>query len=302
MASTGKCISCGAGLNIGGKKRVVCPYCGTTNIFDATPPPLGTVVCPQCGEYNPTDSEHCSQCGADLYFTCPRCGMRNSGDAVHCRKCGVHLSSELQKWRLEQAARQARVAQVQQKEKKRRKLWFIPVGILLFFGLCMTITLSIGHDRQNERIAVLNATSTYSAGVQMTAAAATAQVEYDTYPFVWKSDDGLLELRFKPRMRSVDGAITIYTDVLNRTGNRCAISPNASYAVDDQGRTYANSAASHTDYVKYVESDQKIDLHANLEPQLKSDAKTLTILYPKICGYSNIRITVDLGSSLLEFW
>lgn len=300
MASTGKCISCGAGLNIGGKKRVVCPYCGTTNIFDATPPPLGTVVCPQCGEYNPADAEHCSQCGADLYFTCPRCGTRNSGDAVHCKKCGVHLSSELQKWRLEQAARQAQTAQKLAQHKKRRKFWIIPVVLLGLFVLCLIISGIVQSQRASQRVAEMMLTSTVETSLTQTVEAVASQAAYDAYPFIWKSDDGQLELRLSTKLKSQDGSIEVYTYVLNNTTGRCAVSPNAVYAVDDQGRTYSNPAAWNTDYVKYAETGQKISVFTSFEPQLNADAKALTLLYPNICGYSNIRITVDLTSSLIE--
>jgi len=91
-----QCSSCGAQLTEGVKRgKVVCPYCGTVNIFSQQTKTDGMLICPNCGAANHTQAEYCEECGQGLYIVCPKCGTRNKSDAAHCTKCGTRLDEEI---------------------------------------------------------------------------------------------------------------------------------------------------------------------------------------------------------------
>lgn len=91
-----QCSSCGAQLTEGIKRgKVVCPYCGTVNVFKQQTKTEGMLICPNCGAANHMDAEYCEECGEGLYIACPKCGTRNKSDAAHCTKCGTRLGEEI---------------------------------------------------------------------------------------------------------------------------------------------------------------------------------------------------------------
>ncbi len=125
MATVNKCISCGATLDGGEKSgKITCPYCGTLNKVEKEPTRKDVIVCAVCGNENDLDAQHCSQCGADLYFTCPKCRTLNTADAVHCKKCGANLTEEIKKFK--KALEEQRVKA--QKRKKRLGNLLIRIG------------------------------------------------------------------------------------------------------------------------------------------------------------------------------
>ena len=293
MTSTGKCIGCGAGLDIGGKRRVICPYCGTANIIDKTPPRSDAVVCAQCGRENSPDSEHCSECGADLYYVCPKCSTRNTADAIHCKKCGVNLADEIRSWRMEQAQKQEILQEKKTKQKKRRKI----ILIILFIWLLLACILYASISAQTRKsLSEANATSTWVYGERYAAQTATAAYLYENYPFKWVSSDGLLEVRLSPSLKNSDGTIYFITSIYNHTDSRCAIPEADVYAIDDTGQVYANKYSQNNKIV-YVEAGEKHNDANFLTPWLSVNAKKLTIIYPPYCDYTGIQIVVDLMSS-----
>ena len=300
MATTGKCISCGAGLDTGGKHRVVCPYCGTTNIIDSKPPRPGVVICAQCGEENPQGAEHCKDCGADLYYTCPRCGTRNTADAVHCIKCGVHLADEIRNWRIEQAQKQARLEVERAQSRARTRHFFISLAIIVSVIIVFVIMISAKNQREQEAWErSYHATGT----VEARYSTATAVAEYENYPYKWVSDDGLFEFRVRPSIKTSDGELYFISLATNDSTGRCGIQRNLIYAVDDAGRVYQNMYASNNNSVTYVEPNGDVsDMATFLTPTLNANATKLTVIFPNSCGYSNIRVTLDLTSPLIDFW
>ena len=142
MASVDKCISCGATLEGGGKSgKITCPYCGTVNKVEKEPARKDVIVCAVCSSENELDAQHCSQCGADLYFTCPKCRTLNTADAVHCKKCGANLSAEIKKFKQALEAKRAAA----QKNKKRWGNALIRIGLAVLvigaFGAYIDIHL-----------------------------------------------------------------------------------------------------------------------------------------------------------------
>ena len=49
--------------------------------------------CPNCGTINPAEEQltFCKKCGAELRTVCPRCSADNPSDAEHCSECGLEL-------------------------------------------------------------------------------------------------------------------------------------------------------------------------------------------------------------------
>ncbi len=49
--------------------------------------------CPNCGTNNPPEEQltYCKKCGAELRTICPRCNADNPSDAEHCSDCGLEL-------------------------------------------------------------------------------------------------------------------------------------------------------------------------------------------------------------------
>ena len=142
MALVNKCAGCGAALDGGGKSgKVTCPYCGTVNKVEKEPTRADAIVCAVCGSENELDAQHCSQCGADLYFTCPKCRTRNTADAVHCKTCGANLSAEIKKFKQAQQVQRVKA----QKRSKRLGNALIRIGLALLvvaaFGTYIDINL-----------------------------------------------------------------------------------------------------------------------------------------------------------------
>lgn len=306
MATSGRCIGCGAGLQAGGKKgRIVCPYCGTVNVLDRPPLLPDQIICVKCGNENPLGAEHCGECGANLYVTCPRCNTRNTADSVHCTQCGANLAEELRNFQIRQAhqralleQQQAMQAEAQARKKRHNRAVAIPVVIILFaVGIFVLISTTNYKRQEEQRMRELRATWTVEARAKSVAGTATAQYKYENFPYKWISSDGLLDVRISPRIENYDGDLLVYSYFTNNTGSRCAIPGTATYAVDEDGRVYANKYAWNTDLVEYVETGHRIDDASFLTPWLSANATKLTLVYPNICGYSNIRITVDLTAS-----
>ncbi|MGV8026521.1 MAG: zinc ribbon domain-containing protein [Anaerolineaceae bacterium] len=91
-----KCKGCGAQLDSNVRKgKIICPYCGTINIFKLQVETAGMLICPNCGFANHLEAEYCEDCGQSLYMICPKCGTHNKADAAHCIKCGLRLGEEI---------------------------------------------------------------------------------------------------------------------------------------------------------------------------------------------------------------
>lgn len=283
MAASGKCISCGAMLEMGSRRRLVCPYCGTTNIIDKTPPHSGMIVCAQCGNENPTSSEHCSECGADLYYHCPKCSTRNTAEAVHCVKCGVNIAQAIKNWQQEQAQLQERLEAKKKKQKKTRMVLFIIILNLLVLFTAVATIISISEKRSQERY---NAERT-----------ATAEYLYEVSPFKWEGKNGSIAVMFEPELTKVDDGMFLWFTFYNHTVNKCTIQPAQIFAVDELDNEYwGDGVWNAEEYILEVGPESSYQADVVLHPWLASGAQSLTIYFPEYCGVPDGIIVVDLTS------
>ena len=154
-----RCRGCGAPLEGNFKKRKIkCPYCGAVNIVEKQTVSDSEITCPQCGTVNKKESEHCVECGHNLYYACPKCGTRNEANAIHCLKCGINLEEVAAKQKQDELRKQETLAKKKSQRKKNVKSFFIYLAVVLILFATVMVARFI-HEQSPEQQA-LRATQT----------------------------------------------------------------------------------------------------------------------------------------------
>jgi transcription initiation factor TFIIIB Brf1 subunit/transcription initiation factor TFIIB len=301
MSSDGKCINCGAMLQTGEKKRVICPYCGTNNIFEKSESKPGMIVCAQCGNESPQAHEHCSECGADLYYVCPNCSTRNTAEALHCVKCGVNIAQAIKNWQIHEAQERARREEQDKKRSKTLRAIFVPIGCLVgLFALFLAFMGVMTEKRNQESRATYAAHSlTETAEFHPTA---TPQSDFDISPYRWESSLADIDIILRPEFSETGGDLYVLFMVQNNSGQTCNSSFYDLYAEDNLGNFYEASYAWKTLNKDFsVPSGEKKMFMVYLTPWLDESAREITFYLDSYCGTEGMIIPVDLTASDITF-
>lgn len=300
MSKAGKCVNCGAVLDTFGKKRVVCPYCGTNNMIEKSEPKPGMIVCAQCGHENPQAHEHCSQCGANLYYVCPECSTRNTAEAVYCTKCGVNIAQAIMNWQIHEAQERERREELRKKQKKTARRVMIPVSIiltLLFIGLLITIEINTynenkWHAQLTSTSAVRSLTATAEALAHPTE---TPQSYIDTFPFRWQSPDGTVKIYLKLEPNYGYDYMLPFILIFNESDYDCDTSLYEIYAEDDQGNLYEAESVWKMEKMDFLvpAGESKVFMSA-VAPGLDKNVKEITFSLTEYCGFYDVNIPVDM--------
>lgn len=287
MSTDTKCRNCGAVLDVGGKRRVICPYCGTSNVYEKAALKPGMIVCAQCGNENPQQHEHCSECGADLYYVCPECGTRNTAEAVHCIKCGANIAQAIKNWQILQAQEQARLEEQKRKRQRTTKAILIPIMCLIGLFLVVALVIGIIEQKQEKEWHV--------------AQTATAEYVYAVSPYKWESEDGKVAVMLEPEFNDVEHGMFLWFYFYNRTDKTCIVDLTEILAADDLGNDYLPSDWIGNDDEYEIEGGQTRHPDIVLEPWITEGATELMFYLPEFCGYSGGTIFVNLTAEDIVF-
>ena len=293
MPSDWKCTSCGAKLELTNKKNAVCPFCGTVNSREKHAPKPGTIECVQCGEENPRESQFCSTCGSELYFTCPKCAKLNPAGSVHCPQCGANIAQEIRNWQIKQSE-----AQTKKVEAKRKRKKVFRTIMLTFLSLVVFIVVAV---------ALINLKQESDWNRYTTSQTATAQAFYTDAPFRWMDDSGNLEILIEPNIGIFQsGSICINATFINRTAQDCEFQKDLIYMEDNLGNTYIEGMAGifEDGYFETVPANSSYPISGIFSESIPPGATTFTIHYPDFCGVPVDSIEIDLSSpwAALEYY
>ncbi len=294
MADEWKCSSCGAKIEVSGKRIVFCAYCGSPNSREKRALRSGMIECVQCGAENHKESAFCADCGSELYFACPKCGKLNPAESTHCTKCGVNIAQEIRNWQIKQAQEQQRRELENEKKRKRNRAIFVPVGILLCLFAVFFVIGMIMDNIQNEK----------DRENFIASRTATAETLINDAPFRWKSQDGIYEIILEPGVEvwTKQDFFTVDARFYNRGEQSCDIRKDQIYLVDDLGNTYKeNSTGRENGSSETVEADSDRQIAAIFVQAISEGISRFTIHYPPFCGVPVDPIEIDLTSPWGQF-
>jgi len=132
-----------------------------------------------------------------------------------------------------------------------------------------------------------------------TAQSCIQAVSQPNYPFKWDSKDAGLTVSILPEIASYYAFFEIYIHVANNSGQVCKYETQQIYALDDLNQRYEQSYSGGIYFSEITSGHYEYDSEY-LKPALSVNVKSLTVFIDKLCGYKDIKVSIDLQSALLH--